>query len=226
MSNDDCIKAVYDFLYKNNRPQGLTEIIGIFSGQYKEYPVFKKNQVIAALEALRDNEDPSAGILEKVYGKQKVYSINQAAFKTKSPEELEALKNEVNKLKAELNSLQAKYKKLVNEEKQHSAYHMSMDEIEKQLDEHKLFVEDYEKRMSSMVTLNDNETGKQLTLSVTKKKKIELLSELKKRRKIFLEMVDTVHEHYPNSKKELYEEIGIDPDHIERLNEQFRKVNE
>lgn len=61
-----------DFLVKQNRPMSANDILGNFTGE------LTKGNVDKALESLSSNQS----IIEKLYGKQKVFMALQVIFKT------------------------------------------------------------------------------------------------------------------------------------------------
>lgn len=66
----DKAARVLDFLVKQNRPMSANDILGNFTGE------LTKGNVDKALESLASNQS----IIEKLYGKQKVFMALQVIF--------------------------------------------------------------------------------------------------------------------------------------------------
>lgn len=203
-------KTIQEYLEKQNRPYSAGDI---FLNLHKE---FGKTAVVKALEGLAEN----GKVIEKIYGKQKVYGPCQERFGDIKPEELTLLDTKTLELQEELKKLQS--------------------EIHQQ--EHKISI--FSKQMSteylsSTVTslinnnlelstkidsmkIGKNLISKEVRQNINKKTKI-MVSQWKKRKRLTTDMVDCILEGYPKTKKNLIEEIGIETD--EEAGHQIPKIN-
>jgi len=191
--------AVLKYFEDQNRPYSTQDV---FMNLHKEHgkPVIQR--VIDQL--VLDNL-----LKEKVNGKQKCYVINQENLPTASESELAALDAECAKLSEQLNCGQTKMKK-----NQARALQLAAEITTQEA------VEQLEKVKSENVELSarlERLKGQGEVISAKDKKMIlknheEMMTMWRKRKRMCSDILDAVLESWPKSKKDLYEEIGIETD--------------
>ncbi|XP_033217405.1 homologous-pairing protein 2 homolog [Belonocnema kinseyi] len=148
-------------------------------------------------------------LLEKVYGKQKIYCVAQE--QSKNAEELLRIDRE---LQAHVNEVEAKQQELEKEVRILEASlsglksSITLDEARLQRSQLKIRVDTLAQKLDELMEATGSED-----LTATKKKVEDSLNirkrEYGKRKRIVTEIIDCIRENYPGSKTELYEEIGI-----------------
>jgi len=191
--------AVLKYFEDQNRPYSTQDV---FMNLHKEHgkPVIQR--VIDQL--VLDNL-----LKEKVNGKQKCYVINQENLPTASESELAALDVECAKLSEQLNCGQTKMKKNQARVLQLAAEITTQEAVEQ-----------LEKVKSENVELSarlERLKGQGEVISAKDKKMIlknheEMMTMWRKRKRMCSDILDAVLESWPKSKKDLYEEIGIETD--------------
>eukprot|EP00117_Sycon_ciliatum_P007862 scpid60107/ scgid10808/ Homologous-pairing protein 2 homolog; Nuclear receptor coactivator GT198; PSMC3-interacting protein; Proteasome 26S ATPase subunit 3-interacting protein len=190
---------VLAYLAQQNRPYSAGDI---FSNLHKEVG---KTAVVKALEDLAQQ----GKVREKVYGKQKVYMVCQSDESEMTEEEMAAVDAEAAEVQKELTGLEAECRtKEATLSGLTSA--LTTEEAEKQLAIVSKEVKEMEERL-------DQIKGGSNHISPGEKEKIckqhDLMKKTyRKRKRMAMEVVDSILEGYPKSKKQLLEEIGIETD--------------
>lgn len=192
-------KSIQEYLEKQNRPYSAGDI---FNNLHKE---FGKTAVVKALENLALQKR----IIEKIYGKQKVYAPSQDPFGDIKPEELKTLDAKSMDLQEELQKLQLEIKQQEHE--------ISIFSKQMTTEELSGCVEKLEKLNKELTQkINKLKNGKFL---ITKEERLKInnhadkmISHWKKRKRMTNDIVDGILEGYPKSKKHLLEETGIETD--------------
>lgn len=191
-----CSKAVLNYLESTNRPYSVNDILQNLHNAYS------KNAIQSALDELAKN----GNIREKVYGKQKVYCIIQKEEQN-NDDELVELNENLNNLTQELHKLQAETKKAeatlkdIVAEPQTEQAKAENERLEKV---NSVLAEKLKVLKSGTSLISEEEKQK------VKKKHDEMTREMRKRKRMLMEMFDAVLENYPKSKAALIEESGLD----------------
>lgn len=188
--------AVLEYLERISKPDNLQGISNCLID-------YGKSDVMKALAKLVENER----VIEKAYGKQKIYFANQKQLnKGKQVDEAElnrllaekrdALRLVESQIKQKENQLKEFDGKLSREnfEKEMAAIRAKMDAAQAELDEE-------EKKRSEKEQIEN----KHKNLSFEK-----VSSECRKRKRITKDIIESLLEFQPKSKKQLLEEIGIE----------------
>ncbi|KAI4467675.1 tbp-1 interacting protein [Holotrichia oblita] len=197
MATDEVLR----FMQTQNRPFSANDVM---QNVQKEHT---KTTVQKALDKLV-NENK---LFEKIYGKQKVYCVVQEDVDTSNMEDdlkkmdreineattnLKAKEDELHKNLIELSSLQ---KKITTDEARRN-----VNDLKKEIEILKDKLDDY---------------AESITNPISNEEKLKIIAEYerywkeyRKRKRMCKDMLDTILEGYPKSKKHLFEEIGIETD--------------
>ncbi|XP_065644593.1 homologous-pairing protein 2 homolog [Hydra vulgaris] len=191
--------VILEYLQQQNRPYSA---IDVFNNLHKE---LGKTVVVKTLETLAEEKK----IIEKTYGKQKIYSPIQNENECHDENQLKSLDILIADLQEKVSILQQESKQLEGQ----------LANFKNQLttDEAKVKIQYLEKENTSLkekiFTLKNNKN------SVTKEdfKKIQSKKDLattfwRKRKRMANDILDTILEGYPKSKKELLDETGLETD--------------
>ena len=198
-SKRDPNKAIQEYLEKQNRPYSAGDI---FQNLHKE---FGKTAVVKALESLAEQSK----VIEKTYGKQKVYGPCQDKFGDIKPEELTSLDAKATDLQERLSKLKSEIHEQDSEISSFSKQ-MTTLELENAVEALK------ERNMELTSKINKIKSGRCL-ISKEERQKIKLhtgkmVTHWKKRKRMTTDMMDCILEGYPKTKKHLIEETGIETD--------------
>ncbi|XP_077283030.1 homologous-pairing protein 2 homolog [Arctopsyche grandis] len=192
-------EAVQKYLETTNRPYSANDIV---LNMHKQWG---KTGVQRAL----DNLVAANIVLEKTYGKQKVYVIKQDPNDCPTEEELKGLDRNIAQSTQELREVEDTVKKLEGELKSLTGA-MTISQAKKEIAIVQKEIEDLEVRLD---TLSKNS----VPISPEKMKKVKedsekVNKEYRKRKRICMDILNTVLETYPKPKKALLEEVGIETD--------------
>lgn len=194
--------AVYKYLQNQNRPYSTNDIV---TNLHKEYG---KTAVQKALDELVSQNK----IIEKIYGKQKVYCILQQDENT----DPEAMNTEIAKMDKDImiltDMLQTNEQKIKNGEHELKNLLNSLTNEEARIEIGKLEKEST-KLKEKLRVLSENASP----ISPEDKEKVEKvhtknMKEYRKRKRICSDIVDSILEGYPKRKKDLVEEMGLETD--------------
>jgi 26S proteasome regulatory subunit (ATPase 3-interacting protein) len=199
-TKSNAIDQVLTFFNKRNRPYSVQDISSAFQNE------LNKSTVQKAIDQLVED----GRLLEKPFGKSKIYFLDQKAMTEVGADEIRQLDQELDKAKRELDELKSALK---TKEALYVSLTagMSLDDLEAQLKGH-------EKKLAEML---EKTKKMQSGDSIKKKDKLDekenvrdmhkkLTSETRKRKRIAVDIVESILEGYPKSKKMLLEEIGIE----------------
>uniref|UniRef100_A0A2P2I6L5 Homologous-pairing protein 2 homolog n=1 Tax=Hirondellea gigas TaxID=1518452 RepID=A0A2P2I6L5_9CRUS len=198
VKNSDVTK-IQTYLESQNRPYSSNDI---FLNLHKE---IGKTAVQKCLDQLAANGQ----VKEKVYGKQKVYVTEQSHFQSVDEGQLKELEKKVSALSEDVKSKQqgvqqaeAALKTLLSTQ--------TTEEAQQQANK---FEEENTTLSGRLQELQQNQT----LVSAEERTRVseqrtKALAEWRKRRRLARDVLDAILEGYPNSKSQLYEEIGIETD--------------
>ncbi|XP_077979206.1 homologous-pairing protein 2 homolog [Glandiceps talaboti] len=195
----DAAKAVMKYLNEQNRPYSAVDI---FSNLHKEYG---KTSVVRVLEDLAKE----GKIREKVYGKQKVYAPDQSQFPAVDEAELKSMEEKIRQLNDKVTQTQTECKRLdselhgLNNAMTTEDAKMRLAQVTKECQKNK---ERLEKLKSA-----DNHVSPVEKDRIYKDHKT-CVKEWRKRKRMATEITNAILEGYPKSKKQLFEDIGLETD--------------
>ncbi|KAF8564124.1 hypothetical protein P879_10246 [Paragonimus westermani] len=184
-----CKSEVARYFEKENRPFSLMDVANALRNH-------GKTALAKAVDELVEEEY----LKEKVYGKQKVYVYDQSKLPVFDEDELKLLDSEITTLSHELSGKQQHLRSLNLELKRISSS-LTKEEAERKLMETEVEL----KRVKSEIERLKNK-GPAVSAEEFEKATASLnllVSEWRKRKRIAIEIVDTVAEGYPKSKKQL-----------------------
>ncbi|XP_015905511.2 homologous-pairing protein 2 homolog [Parasteatoda tepidariorum] len=192
-------KQVLDYMVQQNRPYSA---IDIFNNLHKE---IGKTVVLKALDHLVSE----GKIREKMYGKQKIYFVDQKEFSEFENVDLKKMDSDIIQLTNTLNELQQQLKAA---ESSLNGLNKSMttETAELKLNEAKKEIPQLMSKLQSLES-NTSRIGPEEKETLMKNK-VKCSKELQKRKRLASDMLDAILEGYPKGKKQLYEEIGIEVD--------------
>lgn len=200
-SKSDPKRAVVKYLKMQNRPYSANDIT---QNLHKE---FGKTAIQKALDELSS----SGNIKEKLYGKQKVYAPIQETETDQQAMEsiLTQLDVQINEASASLTRTEQELKAVENELKEYTNQ-TSTEEARKMESELLSTVEKLELKLESLSKTT-------VKISADEKKKIAkenevVVKEYRKRKRICMDIANTILENYPKPKRAFYEEVGIETD--------------
>ncbi|XP_054004976.1 homologous-pairing protein 2 homolog [Hylaeus anthracinus] len=192
--------TVYRYMKVQNRPYSVNDIVSSLHNEYGKVAVQK------AIDKLVND----GKIFEKVYGKQKVYCVVQDL--NRDVEELMRIDKE---LQSHANEVESQYQALENEIKKQEAFlasiksSITIEEAKQQKAALKEDVNVLTLKLDGLMEASGTED-----LSERKRKAERAFSdysrEYAKRKRLCTEIIDCILEHYPGTKTELYEEIGME----------------
>lgn len=196
----DTSAAVLQYLVMQNRPFALNDLL--LSAQLKECG---KTAVQKALDQLV----VAGKVKEKIYGKQKVYVVDQDLVSSPNDPDLVQMDSKIAELTRQIAEDQGVIKQAESELKTLNST-LSIEELSAQLE---MLQAENEKMESKLKDLSQMK----VKLSASDFKKVnatkeKATSELRKRKRICVDMLDQILESYPKGKKALLEEVGVEPD--------------
>ncbi|XP_072502647.1 homologous-pairing protein 2 homolog isoform X2 [Notamacropus eugenii] len=174
---------VLSYLREQNRPYSAQDVFGNLQRDHG----LGKAAVVKALEQLAQQ----GRIREKVYGKQKIYFADQDEFDTVSDTDLKDLDDEILSLTAKVQSVQQSCRHMEAELKELTSS-LTTPDICKEIEELKKECAKYTERLNKIKAATNHVTPEE------KEKATELF--------------DAILEGYPKSKKQFFEEVGIETD--------------
>ncbi|XP_076094639.1 homologous-pairing protein 2 homolog [Mytilus galloprovincialis] len=192
-------KAVFDYLNKQNRPYSA---IDICNNLHKEHG---KTAIVKACEVLTED----GKIKEKINGKQKCYFADQSQFPDVDDNEIKEMDFEIVKLSELVQSKQEENKKLETELRSLNSS-ISTEDAEKEVNS---LNEDCRKCKEKLSSLK----GGAVQISPAEKDRIykmreKFVKEWRKRKRMTNDVLGAILEGYPKTKKQLYEDVGIETD--------------
>ncbi|XP_061906023.1 homologous-pairing protein 2 homolog [Entelurus aequoreus] len=198
---DNGAGVILAYLNAKNRPYSAQDV---FCNLQKQHGL-GKTAVVKAVELLA----LEGKIKEKTYGKQKIYFADQAQFKDVSDADLKAMDARISQLNEEVQALSQSCRQLDADLKELSSSlttQQMISEIGRLKDECSTSRERLEKIKSASNHVTPEEKEKVL------KEQNVYVKEWRKRKRLASDMMDTILEGYPKSKKEFLEEVGVETD--------------
>lgn len=198
--NKEVNKAVLNYLNKQNRPYSAVDV---FNNMHKE---FGKTAVTKALDELAEN----GAIKKKMYGKQAVYVANQDQFPEVNDEDMKQMELNISALTDELKGLQNTVNQLDKEVRNLNSS-LTTEEIQAQIQqltkENSVLSEKLSKLKAGNVTVISKEEKDKVC-----EERQKYVKEWRKRKRMTNDILGAILEGYPKTKKQLFEDIGIETD--------------
>ncbi|XP_006814071.1 homologous-pairing protein 2 homolog [Saccoglossus kowalevskii] len=191
--------GVLNYLNQNNRPYSAVDI---FNNLHKEYG---KTAVVRSLEDLANN----GKIREKVYGKQKVYVADQSQFPTVEENELKEMDLKIAQLKEKVQASETEARKMEN------VLHglnstMKTEDVKSKLLETTKECKQYKERIDKLMSADNHIAPEEKNKIYSDHK--TFVKEWRKRKRMATEITNAILEGYPKTKKQLFEDIGLETD--------------
>ncbi|KAM9215188.1 homologous-pairing protein 2 homolog [Leptosomus discolor] len=189
------------YLREQNRPYSAQDAFGNLQREHG----LSKAAVVKALEQLAQQ----GRVREKAYGKQKIYFADQAQLPAASDAELRGLDEEIAALSTKVQALQQSCRQMEAELKDLNSS-MTTPEMAREVGELRKDCASYTEKLERI---------KSATNHVTPEEKEKVCSEQKlyckewrRRKRMATELLEAILEGYPKSKKQFFEEVGIETD--------------
>lgn len=205
MSKSEHQKTVNDFLAKQNRPMSANDILNNFVGQ------LTKTNITNALEQLSTEKK----IIEKVYGKQKVFMTLQSANCATFKQDIRDLEEKRINAKGELDRLKFDNSRMESEIKSYGSQ-VPISELEKQNKTLAKEVEELKERLSQIKGANVEFISKE-EKSKIQKEHVASVKLWKKYKRIANEMIATIVDNCNIKKPKLCEDLCIVLDEHENV---------
>uniref|UniRef100_A0A8B9C4Z0 Homologous-pairing protein 2 homolog n=1 Tax=Anser brachyrhynchus TaxID=132585 RepID=A0A8B9C4Z0_9AVES len=189
------------YLQEQNRPYSAQDAFGNLQREHG----LGKAAVVKALEQLAQQ----GRIREKAYGKQKIYFADQEQLPAASDAELRGLDGEIAALSAQVQALQQGCRQLEAELRELSGS-MTTPEMAREVEELRKDCAGYADKLERIKSATNHVTPEE-------KEKVKRglgLSRAGGRhtKPVATELLDAILEGYPKSKKQFFEEVGIETD--------------
>lgn len=189
------------YLQEQNRPHSAQDAFGNLQREHG----LGKTAVVKALEQLAQQ----GKIKEKVYGKQKIYFPDQDHFGSISDSELKVLDNEISELSSKVQTLQQNCRHMEAELKELKGS-LTTAEMDKEIEELKKDCANYTEKLERIKSAANHVTPEEKEKVYNEKKLY--CKEWRRRKRMATELLDAILEGYPKSKKQFFEEVGIETD--------------
>lgn len=203
MSKKDsgCVDVILAYLNEKNRPYSAQDVFGNLQKQHG----LGKTAVVKAMEQLAQE----GKIREKVYGKQKIYFADQSQFADVSDAELKEMDSRINELNSQVQTVSQNCRQLDTELKELNSM-LTTAEMTSQIQELKAECEGYKERLKKIKSATNHVTPEERE-KVYKERSL-YVKEWKKRKRLASDMMGSILEGYPKSKKQFLEEVGVETD--------------
>ncbi|KAM3921285.1 homologous-pairing protein 2 homolog [Leptodactylus fuscus] len=192
---------ILKYLNDQNRPYSTQDV---FSNLQREHGL-GKTAVVKAMELLAQQ----GKIKEKVYGKQKIYFADQDQFPNVSDTELKSLDGQISDLSSKVQSVQQSCRQLETELKDLNSS-MTTEEMLKEIKELKQECSRHQEKLQKIKSATNHVTPEEKEKVYSERKQYS--KEWRKRKRMATDIFDAILEGYPKSKKQFFEEVGIETD--------------
>ncbi|XP_038077037.1 homologous-pairing protein 2 homolog [Patiria miniata] len=197
--DSDAVTAILDYLNRQNRPYSA---IDVFNNLHKE---FGKTAVVRALEDLAQN----GKIKEKVYGKQKVYVADQSQFPDVDDSELKTMDTQIKELQDKLQKTQSTCKHQEQELRSIDTS-MSTEQARERLEQVNQEIECNKEKLATLTSATNHVRPEEKDKIYANQAKY--VKGWKKRKRMTMDIVNAILEGYPKTKKQLFEDVGLETD--------------
>ncbi|XP_037914158.1 homologous-pairing protein 2 homolog isoform X2 [Hermetia illucens] len=192
------------FLHDNMRPFSFNDI----------HERCAKSESRSAVQKAIDSLVSREKVIEKQIGKQKIYFLNQGVDNDdQEVAEISQLEQKVDNLQKSLKEKEERIKKYEIELKQLSSKPSQID-LEIQQDDLKIKVLTLTEKLDLRRASQGNISESDHDIKNIQDKYSKMLAEFRKRKRICNNMIDSILEGYPKTKKQLLEDIGVETDEM------------
>ncbi|XP_040291291.1 homologous-pairing protein 2 homolog [Bufo bufo] len=192
---------ILKYMNDQNRPYSTQDV---FSNLQREHGL-GKTAVVKAMELLAQQ----GKIKEKVYGKQKIYFADQDQFPNVSDAELKSLDDQISEVSSKVQSVQQGCRQLETELKDLNSS-MTTEEMVKEIKELKQECSRHQEKLQKIKSATNHVTPEEKEKVYSERKQYS--KEWRKRKRMATDIFDAILEGYPKSKKQFFEEVGIETD--------------
>uniref|UniRef100_A0A8C9SG86 Homologous-pairing protein 2 homolog n=1 Tax=Scleropages formosus TaxID=113540 RepID=A0A8C9SG86_SCLFO len=185
------VAVILDYMNENNRPYSAQDVFGNLQKQLG----LGKTAVVKAMEQLAQQ----GKIKEKVYGKQKIYFADQSQFADVSDADLGDLDGRIAELNSQVQTVTQSCKKLDAALKELQSS-LTTEEMTKEVEELKQECCACRERLKGIKSADNHVTPEEK--EKVYKERNAYLKEWKKRKRLASDMIDSILEGYPKSKKQ------------------------
>ncbi|XP_071966133.1 homologous-pairing protein 2 homolog isoform X2 [Antedon mediterranea] len=195
----EAANAILEYLNKQNRPYSGTDI---FSNLHQKYG---KTSVVRSCEELAKE----GNIIEKIYGKQKVYCCDQKKLPNVDENELKEMDEKIKQLDEKLKTSRDHCRE---KERVLSGLNSSIStkNAKDKIAEITQKIKSGSEKLEKLKSAGNHVTEKEK--EVIYKTHSENMKHWRKRKRMTTDIIDAILEGYPKNKKTLHEEIGIETD--------------
>ncbi|XP_059155998.1 homologous-pairing protein 2 homolog isoform X2 [Physella acuta] len=192
-------QLVLAYMIKQNRPYSVQDV---FQNAGKD---LGKTAVMKAMESLASE----GKLKEKVYGKQKVYVADQSQYPAVNDAEIRSMDEKISQLQGRIELKQEEIRKLESELHKFNALVSTVD-ARAQLGQIYPEIEALKAKLGKL------KEGRVLISKEDKDKVVKnrekYVKEWRKRKRTASDILNSILEGYPKTKKQLFEEIGVETD--------------
>lgn len=196
---------VLDHLIEKNRPMNATDVHTNLNGQVS------KTQVSNLLDELAAEKK----IIEKTYGKQKIYMASQSTDCTNIKADLRALDEQVFTLKNEVNLIKNENSRYENELRGHSDK-VPLPELEKSVKKLHDEVDELKTKLHELKSAKTEVVSKEEKTKILKERE-KLVKEWRKYKRIAMEMLNIILDNGNMKKDKLCDDLGVILDEHEKV---------
>ncbi|XP_010768789.1 homologous-pairing protein 2 homolog [Notothenia coriiceps] len=198
---DNGTSVILAYLNEKNRPYSSQDV---FCNLQKQHGL-GKTAVVKAMDLLA----LEGKIKEKSYNKQKIYFADQSQFKDVDDVELKAMDAQISQLSADVQSITQSCRQLDAEVKELNSA-LRTEEVMSEIKELKAECSGYKARVEKIKSATNHVTPEEREKVYTDRN--VYVKEWKKRKRLASDMMDSILEGYPKSKKQFLEEVGVETD--------------
>lgn len=194
-------EVVYKYMTTANRP---------FSGNDVFSNVQRQGVGKSAVDKALDQLVKENKIVMKLNGKQKIYCAMQPDSAAEDQKEIQLIDEELLKINETLRNVELKYKQSELEVKSLQGT-LSTEEVERQVAEKKKIVTALKIQLDQL-NQNSGNVVSEKDKQQLKKDYENITKEYRKRKRMCMDLLNSILENYPKPKRALFEEIGVETD--------------
>ncbi|XP_078501497.1 homologous-pairing protein 2 homolog [Lissotriton helveticus] len=195
------VAVILKYLNDQNRPYSTQDVFGNLQREHG----FGKTAVVKAMEQLAQQ----GKVKEKLYGKQKIYFADQAQFPCVSDSEIKSLDSQIAELSSKVQTAQQSCKQMEIEIKDLNSS-MTTEAMVKEIDDLKKECAIHTEKLKKIKSATNHVTPAEKEKVYSEKK--QYCKEWRKRKRMATDLFDAILEGYPKSKKQFFEEVGVETD--------------
>lgn len=194
-------EVVYKYMTTANRP---------FSGNDVFSNVQRQGVGKSAVDKALDQLVKESKIVMKLNGKQKIYCAMQPDSAAEDQKEIQLIDEELLKINETLRNVELKYKQSELEVKSLQGT-LSTEEVERQVAEKKKIITALKIQLDQL-NQNSGNVVSEKDKQQLKKDYENITKEYRKRKRMCMDLLNSILENYPKPKRALFEEIGVETD--------------